>query len=514
MNKLLLTLAAAWSRFTQKRVKRTMAMSIDAETFQGAILPHNPEARAALRGKYCGIYSIGFGYQTLPSDSSVFASAYNYPLFGVRLSMADYSHAALAGDSRQGNRCGLNAAEQSQPFHNMKKLIFLAAFITAGAYLACGQTDSLPSRWESLGWRVSASGGGDYVIPTNNFLKGYYPGGKAINTSYAAHVSGDFSFNPKSRIGRLYPGLYQGIGIDYRSFEAKGLTGSPVSVYVYQGMPFLRLGSRMSLDYEWQFGAAFGWRHFYNEASAPHNTAVSTPVTAHMNVGLKFRYLLSRHWQLSCGWSATHFSNGNTNQPNQGINMTGLSLGISYIHNHGKPEAPTREMITDEIADRRLYFDILFYAGWRKKRIVRKGFDDSVFKGDFAVNGLRGGPMWRVNRFLACGGLLDFRYDQSALVEPVGPYVPGETITDYTRPSNVLKQLSLGVMASAELTMPIFSVNVALGLNALKPSGERLFYQALTLKASPHPRFYINIGYQLYDFSEPQNLNLGIGVRL
>lgn len=71
--------------------------------------------------------------------------------------------------------------------------------------------------------------------------------------------------------------------------------------------------------------------------------------------------------------------------------------------------------------------------------------------------------------------------------------------------------MSLGVMGVAE---PIFAVNAALGLNALRPDGERIFYQALTLKVSPHPRFYINIGYQLYDFQHPQNLNLGIGVRI
>lgn len=395
----------------------------------------------------------------------------------------------------------------------MRKLTVLLIVSCALNFTLSAQNDSLPSKWKSIGWRVGTEMGADYVFPTNPYLKGNYPGGKNINSDFSAQIRGDFSFNPKSGVGRLYPNLYQGIGIDWRSFNRPKLTGSPVSLYVYQGMPFAWFGNRVSLGYEWQFGAAFGWKHYYNKESAPYNTAVSTPVTAHMNVGLKLNYLLSEHWQLNCGWSVTHFSNGNTSYPNQGINMAGLSIGVSYIHNQTRPEAPTRDMVSEELSDRRLYFDIMAYAGWRKKRLLNKGDKESVFAGDFAVNGLRGGPMWRINRFVACGGALDFRYDQSALVEPIGEYQPGESITNFTRPS-ILKQMSLGIMGSAELTMPIFAVNAALGLNVLRPDGERIFYQALTLKVSPHPRFYINIGYQLFDFQHPQNLNLGIGVRI
>ena len=396
----------------------------------------------------------------------------------------------------------------------MKRVIALFVVVGMTMPMIHGKNDSIHSEWKSLGWRVGASVGADYVIPTNNFLKGSYPGGRPVNSDVAVHINGDFSFNPESRTGRLYPGLYQGIGMDVRSFNQSGRTGRPISLYVYQGMPFVWFGPRLSLGYEWQFGAAFGWKHYYDKESVSYNTAISTPVTAHMNIGLKLNYMLARHWQLNCGLAVTHFSNGNTSQPNQGINMAGMSVGVSYIHDSGSSGRSDTEILPEEFQDRRLYFDMLFYAGWRKKRIVNKGKKDNVFSGNFVVNGLRVGPMWRINRFLACGGLIDFRYDQSALVEPIGEYEPGQEITDYSRPSSVFKQLSLGIMGNAEFTMPLFSVSAALGLNAFRPKGERMFYQTLTLKVSPHPRFYINIGYQLYDFKEPQNLALGIGVRI
>lgn len=387
----------------------------------------------------------------------------------------------------------------------------------AGVGMMHAQTDTLPSKMKDMNWRVGMSLGGDAVVPTNAYLKGEYPGGKMIGAAFGVHLQGDFSYNPKSLTGRLYKGLYQGIGVDVRTFYNPGKLGTPVSLYVYQGMPFAWLTPKVTLGYEWQFGAAMGWQHIYNPVTSPYNTAVSTRITAHMNVGLKVNYQFDKHWQFNCGWSVMHYSNANTRQPNQGINMTGVTMGVSYTHDEWKePEGATREMIEENLQDRRLYVDILTYTGQRKKVKFNKGGhdQDNVYEGSFNVSGIRVGPMWKCNRFVAVGGQLDFRYDESAGVEPIGQYAPGEIITNYTCPSSAFKQMSLGVMGCAELTMPLFAVNVALGVNALRPDGEKIFYQALSVKLSPHPRFYINAGYQLSDFKLPQNLCLGVGIRI
>ncbi|MDE6400294.1 MAG: acyloxyacyl hydrolase, partial [Muribaculaceae bacterium] len=76
------------------------------------------------------------------------------------------------------------------------------------------------------------------------------------------------------------------------------------------------------------------------------------------------------------------------------------------------------------------------------------------------------------------------------------------------------KQISVGISAHAELTMPIFSVNVGLGYDVVNPQGEKAFYQSLTLKTFLKKIIYLNTGYRLGNFKDPQNLMLGIGVRL
>ncbi|MFS6554694.1 acyloxyacyl hydrolase, partial [Parabacteroides distasonis] len=117
----------------------------------------------------------------------------------------------------------------------------------------------------------------------------------------------------------LYRGAYQGIGISLGSYADDGVLGTPVSTFVYQGAPIVRFSNRLWLGYEWQFGAAFGWKHS-NEEVAENNAVVSTAVTAHMGLGVKLHYRLSDKWQMSVGIGAHHYSNGNTSWPNAGVN--------------------------------------------------------------------------------------------------------------------------------------------------------------------------------------------------
>ena len=76
------------------------------------------------------------------------------------------------------------------------------------------------------------------------------------------------------------------------------------------------------------------------------------------------------------------------------------------------------------------------------------------------------------------------------------------------------KQLSAGLSAHAELTMPIFAINAGLGYDFVCPDGDRRFYQSLALKTFVTRNLYLNVGYRLGRFRDPQNLMLGLGVRL
>lgn len=361
-------------------------------------------------------------------------------------------------------------------------------------------------------WHIGIEASPAWVPGTNGFLDGINPKDKRIDANLSADLRADFSFNPATRQGILYPGLYQGIGIGVNSFFSPSLLGTPISAYVYQGAPICHLTSRIWLGYEWQFGAAFGWRH-YNEETAETNAAVSTSVTAHMGIGFKFHYDISDRWQLSLGVSANHFSNGNTSWPNAGVNTIGATVGVAYVFNPLPRNQADRKELKAEADRHGWFFDLAAFCAWRK-RVVFIGTppEAQLCPGRFGILGLQFAPMFKLNRWVAIGPSLDMQWDESAGLEEY--WVDG-TFGDevkFTKPP-FLKRVSVGLSGHAELTMPIFSVNIGLGYDVVNPKGNKAFYQMLTLKTFITRHVYINTGYRLAAFEHPQNLMIGLGVR-
>lgn len=380
--------------------------------------------------------------------------------------------------------------------------------------------DSIPDGWRMpLHWQVGIELSGGSVPATNNFLRGMNSESRIVDATFSGSVRCDFSFDPDSRQGILYRGAYQGLGLGYRSFCASSLLGTPITAFIYQGAPVFRFSRKLWLGYEWRFGAAFGWKYCHVEPDGYYledsnmNAVVSTPVTAYMGIALKLHYMLSPRWEVSAGAEGMHFSNGNTSWPNAGVNAIGAVLGISYMFDHAE-SVPAKDAASLEAeADRqRWMLDMMAYGAWRKRQVLA---DDQgqLCPGRFGVVGLQVAPMRSFNRWVAAGLALDMQYDESAGLAPYWVEgTSGDEIKFYRPPFG--KQLSLGISAHAELTMPIFSVNVGVGYDMLSPLGNQRFYQSLSLKTFVTRKLFLNVGYRLGDFKYPQNLMLGAGIRL
>ena len=136
-----------------------------------------------------------------------------------------------------------------------------------------------------------------------------------------------------------------------------------------------------------------------------------------------------------------------------------------------------------------------------------------IIPGRFGVLGFQFSPMRKLNRWIATGVALDVQYDESAGIAPY--WVEGsfhDNVKFYRPP--FIKQLNTGLSAHAELIMPIFAINAGLGFDILNPKGNKRFYQSLTLKTFVVRNVYLNVGYRLGNFNDPQNLMLGLGIRL
>lgn len=387
----------------------------------------------------------------------------------------------------------------------------IAAVISFGSTASADTVPEMFSR--PVEWRIGTEVTSAAVLATNSYLRGDNTLGKKISDTFGGALRADFSFNPATREGMLYPGLYQGIGLGMSGYLPKELLGTSMSVYVYQGAPIYCFNDRLSLGYEWQFGAAFGWKH-YNKDFSENNVAIGSPVTAHMGICFKLTYRLSDRWGLFFGAGANHYSNGNTSLPNKGVNTIGASIGFAYVLNPQRKQEDAANTITNGNDSKRWIYDIRAYGAWRK-RAVAIGYPEEgvICPGKFGVMGLQLSPSYKINRYFAAGPSLDFQWDESGGIRPYwveGSY--NENIKFKRPPFG--KQISLGLSAHAELTMPIFSIDIGLGYDFMHPKGEKSFYQSLTLKTFVSRNFYINTGYRLGNFKDPQNLMLGIGVRL
>ena len=390
----------------------------------------------------------------------------------------------------------------------MKRLflfLFLSLFVCSA--IRASRTDSLsgnrPSHYIGLEARPA------YVFPTRSFFRGDNMTGKAINTSVSAHLRYAFRFAPDTRLGKLYPHAYQGIGLSFNSFFNNEEMGTPVVLYVFQGAPIVRLTERLSLNYEWNFGTAFGWKK-YDLQDNPYNVVVGSRINAYLNLGLFFNWQLTPAWRLTIGADLTHYSNGNTNYPNSGVNTVGARVGIVRAFGGTAQVKPSREETFP--LKRRFSYDLIIYGSTRKRGLIYPDHGELI-PGSFAVAGLNFNPMYRVNKYFRAGVSLDAQYDESAnLMEYLVEGTSGEEMRFYRPPFR--EQFAIGFSLRAELNMPVFSVNFGVGRNVIcKGTDTKVYYQILALKAFVTRRIFLHVGYQLSDFKNPNNLMLGLGWR-
>lgn len=349
-----------------------------------------------------------------------------------------------------------------------------------------------------------------YVVPTNSFLAGDNAQQKAIDQSLSLHLKYAFRFSPNSCLGKLYPSAYQGIGVSYSTFSRPDELGNPVTVYVFQGAPLMQFSRRLSLDYEWNFGASFGWKK-YDELYNQKNMAIGSEINAYINLGFFLNWQLHPQWKLAAGVDFTHFSNGNTHYPNGGLNAIGGRIGVvrTFDATDGAAGATGSKRL---FIEPHVSYDLVVYGATRKKGFVKDNVP-SLVPGSFGIIGLNFAPMYNLNNYFRAGLSVDAQYDESANIKD---YKLERTYSDelkFHRPP-FRKQFAVGVSLRAELVMPIFSINAGLGRNLICSGDDTQgFYQILALKTYVTRHLFLHVGYQLSKFKDPNNLMLGLGYR-
>lgn len=403
-------------------------------------------------------------------------------------------------------------------FNILMWLLFLLFF--NGGLTAIGMemtADSVVGRRSGIISSLSLTSGVDYVASSSGdeIREEISPEDKIkVNTAVPLNFKYSFSFTD-NRIPHYLPGGYQGLSIGILNLggaQAHGLSksrhniGYPVLIYLFQGGPFHHFNSRLSLQYEWNFGASFGWKP-YSGANKYFNLTVGSKVNAYLNLQLLLNWKINKNLALFGGLAVSHFSNGNTSFPNPGINSFGVRAGVEWVIN--PMEKGFEPVLPDTLNKKKLEYDIMAWGATRK-RVYKGGEEQVLLPGHFACAGISFAPMVRLNTWWRVGGSLDLQWDQSSDMKK--NYIEGTTTEDikFTKP-NFFRQTSVGISAHAELQMPIFSVNVGCGYNLVAPWENRGSYQNIALKTYLCKYVFINIGYQLRNFQQQSSLMLGAG---
>lgn len=353
-----------------------------------------------------------------------------------------------------------------------------------------------------------------YIAPTNRFLRGDNATRTPINKAFSAHLKYAFRFNPASYEGQVYRGAYQGAGLSFNSFQRPEELGTPIGIYLFQGGLIVRFNPHLSLNYEWNFGVSFGWKpHDYTDN--PYNRVIGSRINAYLNANFYLDWELSPYWRMTAGADFTHYSNGNTNFPNAGLNTVGARIGLAYTLNPAKEADNPHSGFMPTRFQKHVSYDFILFGSWRRKGIM---FDDNtgVASPDkYTVLGFNFMPLYNFCPRFRAGISLDGIYDSSASAYIKDEIVQVGESADLTivRPPSRY-QYALGLSARAEYVMPYFSVNVGIGANALYRSHDlRGCYQILALKISMTRSLFLHIGYNLQNFHNPNYLMLGIGYR-
>ena len=410
--------------------------------------------------------------------------------------------------------------------------LLCAAVLTLAAVPSYASESLAPSPADSTSFQHSLSLDvrSGFVTHHHDLFRGVNATGTPIKASASAHIQYAFRFPSTSRLGRIMPSAYQGVGVAPYTFFNHEVMGTPVAFYVFQGAEVARFNESLSLDYEWNFGASAGWHR---------NLVVGTKVNAYINLGLMLKWQPALcaspfcrsldGWTFAAGLDMTHFSNGDTTLPNVGTNIIGARISASRAFGatagmtaDGRSVArmDIRQLRREARAElsrksflQRTELDVILCGTVNAETIT---YQDKEYKldGKFGVVALHINPLYRVTPCFLVGPAVDVQYNEGInLADHVAGINPVTDEIRFHRPP-LAEQLAAGLSLRVELQAPIFAVNLGFGHNIIYKGPELGgFYYLAALKTFVTDSLFMHVGLKVCDTESSNNLLLGLGWR-
>ncbi len=387
-------------------------------------------------------------------------------------------------------------------------LFSLLFFLPAASSLANDPAETHPGPSHYLRSAYQAG----VVLGTNDFLTGDNQAGQPIDRFHSLRLDFGWQTDGSQDWHHAYNFPSYGVGIYGADFFNDEELGTPTSLYGFYVWPLHR-----SSNWTFNFDIAFGFTHnweAYDPVNNPQNIAMGLGRSVHIEGGPNVQYRLAKQWSLIGALTFTHFSNGGTQRPNNGINTAGPMMYVKY--DLAPPvQTPTRRNIGDYDPS----WD-LTVCGSMGKRNLNLTIEDAEQRADYLnrnymVGNLTVGLGHRFTHKSRVVVGLDLGYDESVsdLVElnayNEGRNEQGKTSDNY----------ELAVFGGYEVIANRTHLILHLGYKLLykdEPGRLPVFYQRLGVKQFVYKDWFAGLNVRFHELGSADNLewNLGYSVEL
>ncbi|NOY51831.1 MAG: acyloxyacyl hydrolase [Chlorobi bacterium] len=199
-------------------------------------------------------------------------------------------------------------------------------FLVSGHLIASDSTNISKNRYKKS-IRLFYQAG--QVLQTNEFVKGQNASNQVIDYFQSLSLQYGIETDGHKIWQQIYGYPRWGFGFYAVNFFNKDELGTPSAVYGFFDAPFIRF-KRWSINYEVGFGLTYDWNP-YDQVANPYQYAIGSYKTVFIDAGLNADIMLGKRFNLTAGFTFTHFSNGATRVPNYGINLMAPRIALKYI---------------------------------------------------------------------------------------------------------------------------------------------------------------------------------------
>ena len=279
------------------------------------------------------------------------------------------------------------------------------------------------------------TGGGGRLIPHHPEIRNLAGPVSFFNARFGLKTLGQKEWQ------RVYKYPEIGIGLSHNYLTSKSL-GNPTAAYSFLNLP-LTPASKLKLDLGVHLGFAWGFN-----PSTPQNQvnlAIGSACTAYASINLNTAIRIGQNFDLLFSAGGYHYSNGNLNKPNKGINMLGAETGLRYM----LPKSDT-ELNTEPVVPLKKSSSVMVFGAWGWKKEV-------TYSLGFPIGSLSIGYYRTINHKSRLSAGADLFLDKGTLY--------------YTQKENLLKnKLAAGVFGGHELTFNHLSIVTQIGIYIRNPN--------------------------------------------